>query len=88
MKINFQNQDITIYFAENLAYLLKKNHLSYKNFILELGYDVSHIYLVGKWVNGLDTPKLEDLIKTAIIFQISLEEMITVNLKLKDSIKH
>ncbi len=88
MKIEFQGQKITVYFAQNLAYLLKKNHFTYKDLLKELEYDYSYVYLIGKWVNDLQFPTLEEIIKIAIIFQVSLEELITINLKVKDSIKH
>ena len=56
MIIRFQNQNIRVYFAENLKYLLKKNHLSYKQFIELLEYDQSQLYKVGQWTNSFVLP--------------------------------
>ncbi len=87
MKIDFQDQKITIYFVENLKYLLKKRKVTYKELLVSLGYESDMVFLIGQWVNGIETPDLEDLVKLALIFKVGLEEMITVDLEKQDSLK-
>ncbi len=87
MKIDFQDQKITIYFVENLKYLLKKSKVTYKELLVSLGYESDMVFLIGQWVNGIETPDLEDLVKLALIFKVGLEEMITVDLEKQDSLK-
>ncbi len=87
MKIDFQDQKITIYFVENLNYLLKKSKMTYKELLVSLGYETDMVFLIGQWVNGIKTPDLEDLVKLALIFKVGLEEMITVDLKKQDSLR-
>ncbi len=87
MKIDFQDQKITIYFVENLKYLLKKSKMTYKELLVSLGYETDMVFLIGQWVNGIKTPDLEDLVKLALIFKVGLEEMITVDLKKQDSLR-
>ena len=87
MKIDFQDQKITIYFVENLKYLLKKSKMTYKELLVSLGYESDMVFLIGQWVNGIETPDLEDLVKLALIFKVGLEEMITVDLEKQDSLK-
>ncbi len=87
MKIDFQDQKITIYFVENLKYLLKKRKMTYKELLVSLGYESDMVFLIGQWVNGIETPDLEDLVKLALIFKVGLEEMITVDLEKQDSLK-
>lgn len=87
MKIDFQDQKITIYFIENLKYLLKKSKVTYKELLVSLGYESDMVFLIGQWVNGIETPDLEDLVKLALIFKVGLEEMITVDLEKQDSLK-
>ncbi len=87
MKIDFQDQKITIYFIENLKYLLKKRKVTYKELLVSLGYESDMVFLIGQWVNGIETPDLEDLVKLALIFKVGLEEMITVDLEKQDSLK-
>ena len=87
MKIDFQDQKITIYFVENLKYLLKKSKMTYKELLVSLGYESDMVFLIGQWVNGIETPDLEDLVKLALTFKVGLEEMITVDLEKQDSLK-
>ena len=84
MIIRFQNQNIRVYFAENLKYLLKKNHLSYKQFIELLEYDQSQLYKVGQWTNLIVLPTVTELVKICILLQQSIQDILTVNLQMRE----
>ncbi len=87
MKINFEDQQITIYFVENLQYLLKKNKMTYKDLLSRLSYGSDKVFLIGQWTNGICFPNLQELVKLALIFKVGLEEMITIDLEKQDSLK-
>ena len=86
MIIIFQNQNIRVYFAENLKYLLKKNHLSYKQFIELLEYDQSQLYKVGQWTNSIVLPTVTELVKICILLQQSIQDILTVNLQMREQL--
>jgi len=80
MKVNVEGQDISLYLNQNIDYLLKKNHISYQLLLKYMEKDES-VSLVAKWVSGLEIPSLEDLVKMSLIFRVTLDELITENLK-------
>ena len=86
MIIRFQNQNIRVYFAENLKYLLKKNHLSYKQFMELLEYDQSQLYKVGQWTNSIVLPTVTELVKICILLQQSIQDILTVNLQMREQL--
>lgn len=61
-------------FAFNLKYLRQKNKLTQE----DLGKALHKNYsTIGKWENGTRSPTLEDAIKVAKYFKISLDKIIT-----------
>ncbi len=62
-----------IVFKENLSYLRKLNNLSQAELGRELGCSRS---CINKWESGARTPIVEDAIKVAKYFNISLENLL------------
>ena len=62
------------YFSENLECLRKQKNLTQLDLAKKLNKDYTTI---GKWEKGERTPKLNDVIKIAEYFNLSLDNLVT-----------
>lgn len=69
-------------FASNLKHLRIQNDMTQEDLGKKLNKDYSTI---GKWENGTRSPVMEDVIKIAEFFNISLQELISGNVIYKNS---
>lgn len=69
-------------FASNLKHLRIQNNMTQE----ELGKKLSKDYsTIGKWENGTRSPIMEDVIRIAEYFNISLQELISGKIGINDS---
>lgn len=68
-----------MFIAENIRYLRKTHNMTLEELGKKLGKGLS---TVGKWETGDSKPTLDVLIKLMCIFNVSLDNLIFVNLEL------
>lgn len=69
-------------FASNLKHLRIQNNMTQEELGKKLAKDYSTI---GKWENGTRSPIMEDVIRIAEYFNISLQELISGKIGINDS---
>lgn len=71
-------------FADNLKYLRNLYNLNQKQLGDRLNKDYTTI---GKWENGTRSPTMEDTLEICNFFNISLNDLITSNLRVEKDVK-
>lgn len=71
-----------IFISSNIEYLRKSRKLTQEKLGEKLGYTYTTI---GNWEKGIRTPDAVDLIRLSRIFNVTADELLTENLKLKDN---
>ncbi len=74
--------DYNNYFPSNLGFLIKKNGLSRKEFgdVIDKTSGV-----IGFYIRGDSIPSLEVIINTARFFNISLDQLVRIDLTIEDN---
>lgn len=72
------------YFFENLKFLRSINKISQYSLAESIGVSRAN---VGSWEEGRATPNLDKLILIANIFSITIDDLISTDLRKKDAIK-
>lgn len=67
-----------MYLAENIKYLRKKKGLNQNDFSAELGFSQP---AVANWESKVRVPDIENIVKIAEFFKVSLDELVLHKLK-------